>query len=237
MDALTFGQPDRPYASAAELAYQHIRERLLSGRIPADTPINQIRIAGELGISRVPVRDALQRLQAEGLVTVLPNRRAVATKLTMRELYEVFEMRAVLEGLCARHALAKIVEDDLIELAHLVSAMVRAESPAAYLAKHDAFHGLIAQRSNMPRLRLELARLREITIPYIRILGSGDRAPELRSLPHQVLLDALRAADPAAVESAFRNHVTCAFEEMVEAVDRLGEGAADQLAAATVGRR
>jgi DNA-binding GntR family transcriptional regulator len=230
MDLMLLGVAHKSQVSAADLAYQHIRRQLLNGSYSAEDSINQIRVAEDLGISRVPVRDALQRLQAEGLVTVLPNRRAVPTRLTLREIDEVFQMRAVLEGLCARHALPKISKNDLIELDHLVSAMERADSPDVYVIKHDAFHDLIAERAAMPRLRHELASLREIAIPYIRILGSGNRDAELHTLPHKALLEAIRSADPDIVEKAFCGHVTCAFIEMQEEIACLGGGAKSALA-------
>lgn len=208
------------HTSAADLAYSSLRREILTGRLAADTPINQIRFANELGISRVPVRDALQRLESEGLITVLPNRRAVVTKLTLNELREIFEIRAVLEGLCARRAFANITKDDMRELKAMVAAMLRAEDTDTYLVKHEAFHNLLAERSGMPRLRKELVRFRQMIMPYIRILGS-DGTAELRSNTHSSLVAALEVGNADEIDVAFRDHVKCAFEEMEGAIRQL----------------
>src|SRR5262249_40341816 len=88
--------------SAPQLAANYLRKEILAGRFPAGMRLKTEEVAETLGISRMPVRDALRQLHSEGLVVVRPNRGALVTRLTAKEVLEAFEIRAVLEGLAAR---------------------------------------------------------------------------------------------------------------------------------------
>lgn len=87
-----------PPPSAQQLAYIHLQDRIVSGALPGGTRLKPEPIAQQLGISRMPVREAIRQLNAEGYVTIMPNRGAVVTNRTPEDVIELFEMRAVLEG-------------------------------------------------------------------------------------------------------------------------------------------
>src|SRR5688500_7583277 len=98
----------RAAATAEEEAYRHIQQQLRLGRYkPGDRLIPE-DIAAEIDMSRMPVREAFRRLAADGLVVLRPNRGCIVAGLNIDELYEVFEMRSVLEGLAARVAMPRI---------------------------------------------------------------------------------------------------------------------------------
>src|SRR5919106_4105756 len=138
------------FGSAEQLVCDHIRRWILDGTRRADEEINQAEIANQLGVSRIPVRDALRRLESTGLLTIRPNRRAVVTSFTLADIYGIFEIRAALEGLAARHAVANLKSSDLIELESLAQLLLRVTDLETYLAKHDEFHDLIGLRSGIP---------------------------------------------------------------------------------------
>src|SRR6516225_1896826 len=96
--------PSKRPSSAQEEAWRFIRERILMGVFPGGLRLSPQRLADDLGSSRMPVREALLQLDAEGLVTIRPNRSAVVTVLTADDILELFEMRSVLEALAARLA-------------------------------------------------------------------------------------------------------------------------------------
>jgi DNA-binding GntR family transcriptional regulator len=81
-------------ATAQHETYRYLRDRILDAELPAEALINPAEIAEHLGISRMPVREALRQLDAEGLVSMRPNRRAVVTRLSVAEVEDLFEMRA-----------------------------------------------------------------------------------------------------------------------------------------------
>ncbi|MGC1465316.1 MAG: GntR family transcriptional regulator [Pseudolabrys sp.] len=210
-----------PYQSAEELAYDHLRAAILGGQFPPDSTINQEEIAQTLKVSRIPVRDALRRLHSVGLVKILPNRRTVVPSFTPHEIYEIFEMRAVLEGLAARYAVSNLTDSDFHDLAAMASVMRNVDDLDVYLERHEAFHDLIASRSKLSRLRREVARLREIVAPYIRINGAAHQSAELDQDRHDSLLNVIKSRNPAAADKALASHVRHAGKQLVTAVENL----------------
>src|SRR3954467_6624572 len=89
-----------------------IRERILRGRFPEGRPLRQDKIGIELGVSRIPVREALRQLEAEGLVTFNPHRGAVVSVLSLKEIRELFELRAEIEGDLLRRAIPRMTPED-----------------------------------------------------------------------------------------------------------------------------
>lgn len=211
----------RQYRSAEEFVYDHLRSAILTGQFPPDAAINQEEVARTLNVSRIPVRDALRRLHSVGLVNILPNKRAIVPSFTSREIFEIFEMRAVLEGLAARNAVANLSNSDFHDLAGMATVMRNVEDLDVYLERHEAFHDLIADRARMPRLRREVAQLREIVGPYIRINGTARRSAELDQDRHDTLLAVIKTRNAAAAEKALASHVRHAGKQLVSAVESL----------------
>src|SRR6185437_14644411 len=136
----------RQYRSAEELVFEHLRSAILRGEFPPNTVINQEEVAGTLKVSRIPVRDALRRLHSVGLVRILPNKRTIVPSFTPHEIFEVFEMRAELEGLAVRHAVSNLTDSDFHDLTAMADVMRRVDDLDVYLERHEAFHDLIAVR-------------------------------------------------------------------------------------------
>ncbi len=216
------------FGNAEQWVYHHLRRWILEGVLTANEEINQQDLANRLGVSRSPVRDALRRLKGMGLVTVNPNQRAVVTSLTLDNMREIFEMRAALEGLAARHATPALSESDLIELESLAQVMLRLSELDAYLAKHETFHDLIAIRAGMPRLRNELTRLRAMATPYIRIYGTARLSAELIGERHERLIEVLRERDPDKACNAFACHARAAYDQLAAEVAHLIEQPEDE---------
>lgn len=223
------------FSSAEQWVCHHVRRWILEGVLRADEEINQQDVANRLGVSRSPVRDALRRLEGMGLVTINPNHRAVVTSLTLDNMREIFEMRAALEGVAALHAIESLSESDLIELESLAQIMLRLNELEAYLAKHEAFHDLVAKRSGMPRLRRELTRLRTMATPYIRIYGNARPSAELMGERHEDLVEVLRAGDKERAAGAFAKHARTSFDQLAAAVVHLLEQPGEERRAASEG--
>ncbi len=114
-------------------------------RIPTEA------VAERLGISRMPVRDALRRLEGDGAITIYANRGAVVAEYSKDEVLQLVEMRAVLEGLGARYALPNVTQRELEEIQHLQARMDRsADDLGQWIVHHDAFHNYITSLSGRP---------------------------------------------------------------------------------------
>jgi DNA-binding GntR family transcriptional regulator len=207
-----------PAHSAEWTVYAYVRGEILSGRLAGGSPIRQEEIAARLGVSRIPVRDALRHLAADGLVTFESNRRVVVTVLRDADLMELFEMRAVLEGLAARHAIVKLTDADFDQLTWLAERMDRTERAGdQWVPIHHEFHALLCGRSGMPRLVREVTRLRQGVEPYVRVLITLHGAAEMRASRHRNLVKSLRNLDrdPDRAEKVVRDHILQAKQEIL----------------------
>lgn len=226
------------HKTAQEQAYWFLREEILAGRLPGGSRVDVEKVARALGLSRMPVREALRQLDAEGFVTIRPNRGAVVTELTPAEVLEVFEMRAVLEGLAARAAVPNLDGEALEDLARIRERMDRHRGdPARWIRLHSEFHDYICRRSGRPRLIAQTALLRQTIEPYLRVHIGAYESEELLGSEHGSLLEVLRQRDPARAEAAMREHVERAAASVVEFVKTAGPPPAAAGPAPRRGRR
>lgn len=143
--------------NAAERAYRTIRQRIMDGSFAPGTPLREEMLAGEIGVSRTPIRDALRRLLADGLVESERNRGTFVAEITTDDLLEVYQLRATLEGFAARRAATRITAEELAELGRLADAMEVIEGPAErqvarFHALNAEFHRTMVRASRSRRL-------------------------------------------------------------------------------------
>jgi DNA-binding GntR family transcriptional regulator len=209
----------RPARSAEQLVYDYLQAEILSGRLPAGSAIRQEEIARQLSLSRIPVRDALRHLAAEGFVTVEANRRVVVTLLQPNELSELYEIRSVLEGLAARHASKHLTDAQFDQLAWLAQRMDQTEANRdQWLPMHEQLHDAICASCGMPRLIQETRRLRKSLQPQVRVLILQSGVAELPTNHHSDLVKAIRPRDPEKAERAMRQHVQQAAIDIISAI-------------------
>ena len=213
--------PEATAISAQQQAYRFLREQIQAGGMPGGARVKPEDVAAELGISRMPVREAIRQLDTEGLLTIRPNRGAIVTVFSPDRLSELFEMRAVLEGLCARRAAATFDDDAGDELTLLLSRLNRAQGTIdLWIERHEAFHDYICQRANRPLLLAEVRKLRALVEPYLRLsqthpVTMGDSARQ-----HKDLMDALLTRDQDVAETVMRRHIDSTAAEFIPALDR-----------------
>jgi DNA-binding GntR family transcriptional regulator len=206
----------QPIASASregslvDAVQESIGTSLKQGNIPAGTRLVEAEIADALRVSRTPVREALRRLEAEGLVHLLPNRGFIAADL-LADVGHVFLIRERLEGLAASLAAREITVDELEKLTALQTEMetVMAE-PAPDVDRlvelNHAFHTSIGTASRSPRLMSLIARLHPEYVSY-QVVRSYDKAGRVRSIDeHRAILDALWRRDAVGVDDLVQGH-------------------------------
>jgi DNA-binding GntR family transcriptional regulator len=195
-------------ATAQHEAYRYLRDRILDAELPAEALINPAEIAERLGISRMPVREALRQLDAEGLVSMRPNRRAVVTRLSIAEVEDLFEMRAELEALAVRSAVPRLNEDTRAELTMLMQRMDRVRHDRReWVGRHDEFHQYMCQLSGRKRLSQEIWRIRHAVRPYILMFVKEFDAYEMQGFEHKALLKAILSEDADFAADTMRHHV------------------------------
>ncbi len=200
--------------------YSALREAIVGGRLRPGERIVEDRVCADLGVSRSPLREALRRLEGEGLVTILPRRGAVVTELTARDGEDLFAVREALEGLAASLATRYITAEELAELEDVCLAMdkcIAARDMAAVAELNTQFHELIGAASRNRWTREFLSGIKaQIRRVYRSSLEVPSRA--LESLAeHRMILDALKMRDAALAERAARQHVHRARDVAVSA--------------------
>jgi DNA-binding GntR family transcriptional regulator len=177
--------------------------RILDGRLPPGTPLSVPALAAELGVSRSPVRDSVQRLVAEGIAVSAPHAGAKVATVTAEDLSEVFRVREVLDGLAAAEATERVDRDGLTRLAALVAAEEEAlgqdPDPARDAGMDLQFHAAVRELSGNATLADTLRRL-EVRA---HLSGAGLWADQR----HRELLAAVQAGDVAAARGAAAAHV------------------------------
>lgn len=203
---------------AADKAYYTIKSGILGGRHPPGSRITEQEIVEIAGVSRTPVREALLKLESEGLVVGQAHHGVVVSQLTNEEALEVFELRAMLEGYCARLAAGKITEERLGEMRALVKEQ-EAETKKAKpnrdsLGQLNAkFHAHIYVASGQARLQSILTSLWQPLAMRWTFQHYGASSLARSVSDHAKLIEYLEARDGEAAESLMRAHVHAAAHE------------------------
>ncbi|CAN7385577.1 GntR family transcriptional regulator [Rhizobium sp. LjRoot254] len=195
--------------TAEEEAYRHIQRALRVGRYKPGERLIPEDIAAEIGMSRMPVREAFRRLASDGLVILRPNRGCIVAGLTLDELYEIFEMRSVLEGLAVRLAIPRIGEDEIDELERLLVRMERAGQSGSsdWVVRHQEFHRFICELSQRPKLIHQISALHVVIEPYMRIWFDDVDKPLSAREEHEAVIAALRSGDARHAEQTMQDHI------------------------------
>ena len=201
-----------PHLQQAYLqVYWHLRNQILQGELVGGDRINPVVIGDQLGTSRMPVREALRQLDAEGLVTIRPNRGAIVTTLTAAEVCELFEIRAALEALAARCALSHLTDENLFDLDLIRQRMDRARGQAKlWVERHNEFHDFIVNLSQRPRLNADIKRIRNAIQPHLLLYIDVYKSTEIPGYEHTIVLDAIRSKNAQLLELCIRDHVMSA---------------------------
>ncbi len=203
---LTLAQ-DAP--SLAERAYERLREAIVDGTFASGSKLSERSLAVALAISPQPVREALRRLEAEGLVETRPRRGTFVASLDEARLYEMGHIRAAMEGACAALAAWKAGPADLVALrARLaaITAATRLADAAALAAANDAFHVTLHTIAGNTFLSRSLHTLRAyFHMGSVRVLADRKQA-RLALAEHTEIVAAIAAGDAARAEAAMRAH-------------------------------
>ncbi|MDB6442635.1 MULTISPECIES: GntR family transcriptional regulator [Pseudomonas] len=207
---------ERPPMTAEEEAYSYLLDAICGGRLRKGDRLIAEDIAGEIGMSRMPVREAFRRLDAQGLVTLRPNRGAIVSGLDIEELQEVFEMRSALEGLAIRVAVGRIGDRQLAALERLLDEMddYRDES-AEWVSRHRAFHEYLCSLSGRPRLLKQISALYALVEAPMRLWLQHVEKPLSARQEHAVILEAIRSGDADKAEAVLRAHIEGTVVELI----------------------
>jgi DNA-binding GntR family transcriptional regulator len=201
---------ERQYRTMQEIIYNTLKERIQKGHYSPGARLITNDLAIELGVSRMPVREALQRLEAAtGLITLIPHKGAVINVVSKEDIIEVFQMRVLLEGLAARLACPHVGAAQIDELAEINATIDRQGEEIdekSFLELNRAFHSLIWTATKAPRLVATLKTLYDAsrTYRFMSIEIPGRFKAVVRE--HRAVITALRKRDCNAAEKAVNAH-------------------------------
>ena len=206
--------------SVRQRAYEHLKSAILSGRLDPGKRLAEEHLAEELGVSRTPVREALHKLELEGLIKPLETRGFIVSKDSKEEIEELFDMRAILEGYGLRVISEKVSENLLEQLNKLIEnaeeALKRKQLREVFRWNtqfHDTLHRMVSEKKRLHRLlvnvRKYVLRYREDTLQYP---DGGRRALD----GHHKIVMALRLKDPDLCERVMREHIQEAKEDAIQ---------------------
>lgn len=204
--------------TTADLIADALAQDIAAGRIALGAPLRQEELAERFGVSRIPVRDALQRLEGDGIVVIYPNRGAFVATLSVDEIREIIDMRVLVEGDLIARAVPEMAQDDL-ERIEIAAAIAERESSARGWSEADHnFHKALYAPARRPRqLELALSLRRSIE----RYAAAHQRLPERRAdwlEDHAALVDACRAGDTQRARDILCGHIERAGAFLIERV-------------------
>jgi len=193
-----------------ERVHEHLREEILANRLPPGSVLGEVALAESLGVSRGPIREALGRLAAEGLVTVRPRRGAVVSALTAREFLEAYRVREALEALGIGLAVPRLTREEFGRLQELVDEQARHVERGnvdAFFQANAAFHELIVDGSGNETLK-EMYRQLVSHMGRYRMRSLALRGSLRRSvIEHRAILRAVKAGDADKAVHLLSEHI------------------------------
>ena len=208
---------DRQYASRSELVYKELREAIEQGTLKPGERVMEVEIAAWLKVSRTPVRDALRRLETEGVLVIEPRNGLVVSSLDRHAMLELYAMREVLEGTAARLCALHASDFERMELEELIKREEKLRGNLAALARHNRLiHEAVHRGAHNRYLEKSLAAVND----SMWLLGKSQmllphRAKTAES-EHRELAAAIIKRDADAAEEAARRHVRSAQRERLK---------------------
>lgn len=212
------------FLTKGQVIYEYIRDAISDGTYRPGEHLVLRQIAAQLGVSEIPVRDAINRLAAEGLVESRPHAGAVVTQLQRKDLEKLLDVRIVIDALAARFAAEHITEEELEQLRDLVTQMdacVQSGDTTTYGHLNRDFNRIVSGACDNPylieminRLQLQTDRSRVLfTLVPSRLKKSNQE--------HRKIIELLEQKNGPAVEALVRRHRAAGVKDFFEALDRI----------------
>lgn len=199
--------------------FKKLREDILNGKYEENEELKEVAIGEEMGVSRTPVREAFRQLELEGLIQIVPNKGAYVTGITEKDVKDIYMIRSLLEGLCARWATEHITREQMDEMEENVYLAKFHSQKGHYdqLAELDnRFHDILYEACNSKMLEHLLKdyhayvlRVRKRTLADV---NRGQKSNE----EHEQIMEAIKAKDADKAEQLANRHMINAYENMVK---------------------
>ena len=207
--------------SLGSKVYRQIRDNILSGKYITNEELKEKNIGEELGVSRTPVREALRQLELEGLVSIITNKGAFVVGVSLEDIKDIFEMRVLLEGLCAKKAAMNITQEQIEQLDENICL-------AKFHAQNKHYDKLVMQDSKFHEILYEASGSRELNkilkdyheyVARVRKISLEDETRINESVSeHKKIAEAIKKHDCDLAEKCARMHIS----NTIANIDKIG---------------
>ncbi len=210
-----------------EIVYEELKRQIMIGEIPPGTRMMEVELADDMGVSRTPIREAIRKLEKEGLVSIEPRRGAYASEVSIKDMVDVLEVREFLEGMAAGLASKRITEEETEAIKHAVEAYREAVESGAteeIIEEDEIFHKLIVDCSGNKTLIQMINQVQELALRFRYIYYEDFSRYQNMPNEHQEILDAVLSGDPEVARKVADEHVLRLKEFVVEQGDKITKG-------------
>lgn len=211
------------YKPLGDVIFDTLREAIIVGELKPGQRLMEVQLAEKMGVSRTPVREAIRKLELEGLVEMLPRKGAHVAELSVKDIMDVLEVRATLDGLATSLSATRITDDEKKELRHLLDQFinyVEKENLQGSIKKDVEFHDVIYRSSRNDKLIQISNNLRE-QIQRFRIVYIKDYSSSRELIrEHTEIYEAIIAGNPETAMEAARRHIKNQEETIIRSLKR-----------------
>lgn len=222
MDLGTTSESVIPRQSLTSAVADKLRDQIIRGEIGEGSQLRQDAIATQYQVSRIPVREALRQLEAEGLITIVPNRGAVVPALSPDDIEELFAIRALLEPEVLKRSIPYLTEEDFSEaeaiLRRYVSELRREDHVSGWGRLNWQFHSTLYSRANQPRFMAVIRNVNNSGERYTRLQLYLTHGIQRANEEHHRILELCRQRDVAGACKLLREHIDYAGQSLKQAV-------------------
>lgn len=211
-----------------EIVYEELKRQILVGEIAPGTRMMEVDLAEEMGVSRTPVREAIRKLEKEGLVTIEPRRGAYASDISIKDILDVLEVRQTLEGMAASLAARKVTEEekqDFIRANAAYKAAILSGNTDEIIKNDEYFHQLIVNYSDNKTLTQLLSQVQELALRFRYIYYDDFSRYERMPKEHEEIEEAILSGDIAKAKIVAEEHVAHLKEFVIKHGENLFQDA------------
>ena len=193
-----------------EIVYEELKRQIMVGELAPGTRMMEVELAEEMGVSRTPVREAIRKLEKEGLVTIEPRRGAYASDISAKDMVDILEVRQDLEGMAAGIAAQKITDEGRIELENIARKYkdsVDREDIEEIIKNDEAFHKYIVSLSGNKTLIKMVSQVQELALRFRYIYYEDFSRFKNQPSEHQAIVDAIAGGDVAGARKYAEEHL------------------------------
>lgn len=193
-----------------EVVYEQIKLQILTGKIKPGTRMMEVEVANEMGVSRTPVREAIRKLEKEGLITIEPRRGAYVSDISVKDMVDILEVREDLEGLAASLAAERITKEQLSEMEEVTRSYSKAiaDNDTEAIIKYDEqFHKLIVNSSGNNTLISLSETIQDLALRFRYLYYDDFSRYENMPSEHKHIMEAIVSGDKEAARRVADSHV------------------------------